>query len=213
MVGRSRSRNRSGMVEMVEAGLLQKTGTPGKELLESPFPNMTLDNDGKNGEDCGIVTINDTKVIAIGGASGYSLAPEFYNPSDSGGAGYPAARNWSAEELELEEDVVKMVDGGFTGGNPQFGSWEAPKAGCQGISGGWTNSGTGGAHERTEEITGSWADGCVGGSGYYQFFPDCNKTNWACWGYKIGGSSGACWCKGNFGGNRWFWWKRRKYYH
>lgn len=38
------------------------------------------------------------------------------------------------------------------------------------------------------------------GSGYYQFKPDCNETNWASWGYRIGGSSGAGY-KNCFGGS------------
>ena len=192
---------------MVVSGLLQQTAGTGTGSVQNPFPNMTLNNDGKNGEDCGIVNIRDTKVIAIGGASGYGSAPEFCNASDSGGAGYPAARNWTAEELELVEVLVKMVAGGFTGGSPQCGAWEPPKAGCQGISGGWVRE----THERTE-ITESQADGCVGGSGYYQFFPDCNKTTWASWGYRIGGSSAAAF-RNNFGGNRWSWWKRWKHYY
>lgn len=199
------------MVEMVVSGLLQMTEGTGKGTLENPFPNMVLNNDGKNGEDCGIVTIKDTKVIAIGGAAGYNFGPEFYNPCDSGGAGYPAARNWSVVEQVLVAVLVKMEVGGFTGGNPQFGCWKAPKTGCQGISGGWTNLSGSGSHEKIEK-TESWGDGCVGGSGYYQFFPDCNRTTWASWGYRIGGSSGASF-KNNFGGNRWCWWQRWKYYY
>lgn len=101
-----------------------------------------------------------------------------------------------------------MVVGGFTGGNPQNGAWKPPKAGCQGISGGWTEDGKK-IDIAESEIT---ADGCVGGSGYYQFFPDCNKITWASWGYRLGGSSAAGF-KNNFGGNRWLWWKRWKYYY
>lgn len=108
---------------MVVNGLLQKTVGVGGGRLESPFPNMVLDNDGKDGEDCGIVNIKDIKVFAIGGASGYGSAPEFYNPSDSGGAGYPAAgigrrwswsrrRLWSKWRSEaLLEEVLNLVVG------------------------------------------------------------------------------------------------------